>query len=498
MMNSGEMPVEDIMAKISPVAAKYIVHSTITIDGIVDRPDVIGAIFGQTEGLLGADLELRELQRSGRIGRIEVNMNTVSGKTTGEIIIPSSLDKTETAIVAAALEIIQRIGPCNAKIEVHNIEDVRTSKRQFVIERAKELLRELTEETLPDSQELADEVAQSVRMMEVSEYGKERLACGPAIEESDEIILVEGRADVLNLLKNGFKNVIAMNGTSAPQTIRELSRRKTMTVFVDGDRGGDLIVRELLSNAEIDFVTKAPDGKEVEELTKKEIHKAVRSRITAEQAKMDLGIDEHGQLKDQEETLRHQPFRTQKNVGQINHGQQHVAPHAPAAVSYAVHGTSGSTSVVSQVKKETAPVVQPKPQSSVPVSAARVASSAPVIPNGGVSRPREMVKEPVVVKKAGLSDEEKKLFKATLEDMFGTRGACIFDPKLSILGKVPLSELPSTVKSLNGGVYAIALDGAVETELVKLAEKINVTYLVGSSSKHKEPTKIQILTEDKL
>ena len=125
------------MGKISPVSSKYIVHSTIEIDGVVDRPDVIGAVFGQTEGLLGSDLELRELQRSGRIGRIEVNVNTSSGKTNGEIIIPSSLDKTETAIVGAALEIIQRIGPCNAKVEVKTIEDVRTSKRSFVIERAK-------------------------------------------------------------------------------------------------------------------------------------------------------------------------------------------------------------------------------------------------------------------------------------------------------------------------------------------------------------------------
>ena len=302
------------MAKISPVAAKYIVQSIISIDGIVDRPDVIGAIFGQTEGLLGNDLELRELQRSGRIGRIEVNTNTSGGKTSGEIIIPSSLDKTETAIVAAALEIIQRIGPCTAKIEVKKIEDVRVSKRQFVVERAKALLRELTESTLPDSQELADEVAQSVRMMEVSEYGRERLAAGPAIEESEEIIVCEGRADVLNLLKNGFKNGIALNGTSVPQTIKDLSRKKTITVFVDGDRGGDLIIREMLATAEVDFVTKAPDGKEVEEITKKEIHKALRSRITAEQAKLDLGIDNQGALKEEPEPRRtFQPLRRSKS-----------------------------------------------------------------------------------------------------------------------------------------------------------------------------------------
>ncbi|MFQ5475372.1 MAG: DNA primase DnaG, partial [Candidatus Nanoarchaeia archaeon] len=195
------------MAKISQVSAKYIVHATIDIEGVVDRPDVIGAIFGQTEGLLGADLELRELQSSGRIGRIEVTIETRAGKTKGTIIVPSSLDKAETAIIGAALEIIQRIGPCNAKLRVKKIEDVRVSKRSFVIDRAKELLRTLTDQVLPDSQEIADEVSHSVRVMEIQEFGKDRLPAGPAVVDSEEIIIVEGRADVLNLLKHGFKNV---------------------------------------------------------------------------------------------------------------------------------------------------------------------------------------------------------------------------------------------------------------------------------------------------
>src|SRR3989344_4898567 len=277
------------MGKISPVSAKYIIHANIDIEGVVDKPDVVGAIFGQTEGLLGADLELRELQKSGRIGRIEVNVETRSGKTKGNIVVPSSLDKAETAIVGAALEIIQRIGPCNAKMQVENIEDVRVSKRGFVIERAKELLKNLMERSMPDSQEIADEVAYSVRIMEVQEYGKDRLPSGPAIDESDEIIVVEGRADVLNLLKHGFKNAIALNGTSVPETIIELGKRKVITAFVDGDRGGDLIIKELTTVADIDYVTKAPDGKEVEEITKKEIHKALRSRISGEQAKLEIG-----------------------------------------------------------------------------------------------------------------------------------------------------------------------------------------------------------------
>lgn len=449
------------MAKISPVAAKYIVHSTIQIEGVVDRPDVIGAIFGQTEGLLGSELELRELQRSGRIGRIEVNVNTSSGKTVGEIIIPSSLDKTETAIVAAALEIIQRIGPCNAKVEVKKIEDIRISKRQFVIERAKALLKELTEETLPDSQELADEVSQSVRAMEVIEYGRDRLAAGPSIDDSDEIIVVEGRADVLNLLKQGFKNVIAMNGTSVPQTIKDLSHKKTITVFVDGDRGGDLIIRELLSTAEIDFVCKAPDGKEVEEITKKEIHKALRGRITAEQVKLDLGVDDQGALRDQ--TNGSNGGRTARFIP-----PQQSLPRRLEQQQRPPLDSRGSN----DLRAKFPPTRAPLPRREVELNSSR--------------------------KEVDFLGNEKKIFRATLDDLFGTHGACIFDQKLNVLGKVPLSELMSTIKSLNGGVYALVLDGAVDSDLAQAAEKLGINYVVGTTSQVKGPVKLTILTDEML
>ncbi len=419
------------MGKISPVSSKYIIHATIEIDGVVERPDVIGAIFGQTEGLLGSDLELRELQRSGRIGRIEVNVDTRSGKTKGDIIIPSSLDKAETSIVGAALEVIQRIGPCTAKIKVNNIEDVRVSKRNFVIERAKELLKQLTEKVLPDSQELADEVAYSVRVMELQQYGKDRLPAGPSIDESDEIIVVEGRADVLNLLKHSIKNSIAMNGTSVPDTIKELSKKKIVTVFVDGDRGGDLIIKELLNVADLDYITKAPDGKEVEEITKKEIHKALRGRVTAEQAKLDMGTKPNG----------YQSVR------------QSFAERRP------------------QPQRPVAPVTRSAPTTN------------------------RYTRRPVAVKSAPtLTTEQKTKFKSMLEDLIGTRGAYLLDEKLSILGKVPISELATTVKSLNSGIYAIVFDGLVDKPLLEIAEKSNVNYLVAMDSKIDSATKVGILT----
>jgi len=262
---------------------KYIIKAQITASGIVERPDVVGAIFGQTEGLLSDDLDLRELQKTGRIGRIRVNITSKNGKSTGEIIVPSSLDKVETAILAASLETIDRVGPCKARIDVTTIEEVRKSKRNYVIDRAKIILTTMVDEITPESSELTDEVKESVRMGEIKSFGEDQLPAGPNVDESDAIIVVEGRADVLNLLKYGIKNTIAVEGTSVSKTIGVISHEKTVTAFVDGDRGGELILRELFQIAEIDYIARAPMGKEVEDLTKKEIIKALRNKIPAEQ-----------------------------------------------------------------------------------------------------------------------------------------------------------------------------------------------------------------------
>ncbi|MHC1582548.1 MAG: DNA primase DnaG [Candidatus Syntropharchaeia archaeon] len=260
---------------------KYIIYASITADGVVERPDVVGAIFGQTEGLLGPDLDLRDLQKTGRIGRIEVNIESKGGKSTGTILIPSSLDKTETSVLAASLETIDRVGPCVAKITVSKIEDIRATKRKQIIERAKHIVKEMFEEGVPESHEILEEVRQAVRVEEITYYNN--LPAGPNIEDSDAILVVEGRADVLNLLRHGIKNAIAVEGTNVPSIIGELSKTKTVTVFTDGDRGGELILKELLQIADIDYIATAPEGKGVEELSYKEIVKALRNKLPVEQ-----------------------------------------------------------------------------------------------------------------------------------------------------------------------------------------------------------------------
>ena len=260
---------------------KYLIRARVEVDGNVDKPDVIGAIFGQTEGLFGSEFDLRELQDKGRIGRIIIDSKQQGGRTVGEIIIPSNLDRVETALVAAMIEFVDKVGPYNAKIQVLNIVDVRYEKIKKISERAKEILQQWFKEKPVDVKEILNEIESSVRTAEVVYYGPERLPAGPDVDKADTIIVVEGKADVANLLRYGYRNVIAIEGAKGkiPETVVNLSKQKTVIAFVDGDHAGDLILRELIRVAEVDYVARAPTGKEVEELTGKEIAKALKNAI---------------------------------------------------------------------------------------------------------------------------------------------------------------------------------------------------------------------------
>ena len=262
---------------------KYLIHAQINANGIVEKPDVVGAVFGQTECLLSNDLDLRELQRTGRIGRIQVKIHSNSGRAKGEIVIPSSLDRVETAILAASLETINRVGPCEAEIQTLKVEDVRAVKREQVVNRAKEIYKNMVESVGPASMKMIEEVREAMRIHEISEYGDDRLPAGPSIHTSDAIIVVEGRSDVLNLLKYGIKNTVAVEGVSVPQSIGDLSKKRTTTAFVDGDRGGELILKELLQIGDVDYITRAPKGKEVEDLEKDEVLVALRDKVPTAQ-----------------------------------------------------------------------------------------------------------------------------------------------------------------------------------------------------------------------
>lgn len=256
------------------------------MEGVVEKPDVIGALFGQTEGLFGPELDLRELQKSGRIGRIEISLDSKQDKTTGNINIPTSLDRVSTAIIAASIESINRVGPCKAKVILNKIEDIRDARRRIIINRAKDVLRKWTVETMPGTDEIFREVSEMLRLARVEKYGPEGLTAGPEINSAKEIIVVEGRADVINLLRAGIQNTIALEGAKIPQSIIKICKEREATAFLDGDRGGDLILKELQQVTTIKYVARAPRGKEVEDLTFNEIEKALKNKVPIENVKV--------------------------------------------------------------------------------------------------------------------------------------------------------------------------------------------------------------------
>ena len=256
--------------------AKYLIHADVTAEGVVERNDVVGAVFGQTEGLLGDDLDLRTLQDASKVGRIDVAINSQNGQSFGRITIASGLDRVETAILAASLETIDRIGPCRSTVDVDRIEDVRAAKRRAVVDRAKALLGAFEESTMT-SQELVEAVRESARTGEITTY--EGLPAGPRVAETDAIIVVEGRADVLTLLGYGVKNAIAVEGTNVPEPAAALTEQRTTTAFLDGDRGGDLILKELAQVGDVDYVAVAPTGESVEDLSREAALSALREKV---------------------------------------------------------------------------------------------------------------------------------------------------------------------------------------------------------------------------
>jgi len=258
---------------------KYVIEAKFEIEGVVEKPDVIGAVFGQTEGLFGPELDLRELQKSGRIGRIEIDLHSKQDKTTGTITIPTSLDRVSTALIASSIESINRVGPCASKVTLDKIEDVREARRKIIIDRAKEILHKWNIESMPSVDEVFKEISDTQKAGKVEKYGEEELPAGPDLASAKEIIVVEGRADIINLMRCGIANTIALEGAKVPEGVKKLCKEKVATALLDGDRGGDLILKELLQVTDVKYICRAPRGKEVEELNCKEIQAALDARV---------------------------------------------------------------------------------------------------------------------------------------------------------------------------------------------------------------------------
>ena len=429
------------MGKIYIDTVKYVVKANIEISGLVEKPDVVGAIFGQTEGLLGEELDLRELQKNGRIGRIEVNIKEKGGRSLGTIEVPSSLDVVETSIIAAALETVDRVGPCEASVKVDKVEDTRNIKRKKVIERAKELVKKMLATEIPERKEIADLVRSEVKIAEISSYGPDKLPAGPNLDSYESIILVEGRADVINLLKSDIINVIAVGGATGAtlsKTIINLCKKKEATLFVDGDRGGDIIMRGVLDVAEIDYIAKAPPGKEVEELARKEIIKILRTKVPVEQ--IEASIRRREGLGPTQELV--------KDIGRI------IEAH--------------------EKKVEKRETERREPERREPER-------------------RELEKRELE------SMKKKKMpsnIESILSELGGTLKARIYDEKMDILKEVPVSDITKELDAEN--MHTVIFDGIITQRLIDMVEAKDIKIIAGVKigNVFRKPEKLEIYVKE--
>lgn len=293
---------------------KYHVKLKFEVDGLVEKADIIGAIFGQTEGLLGPEMNLNELQKVSKVGRIEVNVDTKSNMAKGDAIIPMSTDISTAALIAAAIESIDKVGPFQAKFVLSGIDDIRAIKKKVIVDRAKKIVQEWATKTISEGEEMLKDVYDASKPGKLTTFGKAQLACGTGVFDSDWIILVEGRADVINLLRAGFDNAIAIEGAKIDETIIKLTEGKKVIAFLDGDRAGDLILKELHGVVNIDKVLRAPSGREVEECTPLEIAEILREGMQFAGANMQEARATARQLQYPERRQNHKKDRQEHTM----------------------------------------------------------------------------------------------------------------------------------------------------------------------------------------
>lgn len=255
---------------------KYHVKLSYQVDGLVERADIIGAIFGQTEGLLGPEMNLNELQRVSKVGRIEVSTTTTANTTSGDALIPMSTDIDTCALIAAAIESIDKVGPFDCSFKLDAIDDVRAAKKDDIVKRAKEIKQKWSTKSVSEGDTMLKDV-HSGTAGDVMTYGPSKLPCSSGVFDSNWIILVEGRADIINLLRAGYNNALAIEGARIDESIKELcSSKDKIVAFLDGDRAGGFILKELKSVVPIDVELRADEGVEVEELTPQRIDEILR------------------------------------------------------------------------------------------------------------------------------------------------------------------------------------------------------------------------------
>jgi DNA primase len=382
------------------------------------------------------------------------------------------------------------------------------------VDRAKELLLESFDDKGISTNEILAEVRESIRVEKISSIGEERLPAGPNVLDSDAIIIVEGRADVLNLLRCGIKNTVSVEGTKIPQIVADLSIKKNATAFVDGDRGGDLILRELLQVADIDYVAFSPRGRSVEDMSRKEIVKSLRNKIPADVLRAQIMCD--GEITDLVHDLDHTdsiaemiPTKTGVSIPTSDPLDEQITSVSTVIPDTTIHDVesksqlfcaaipqtmseSTQTQDLSQTrtirtkKSVKTPEIEPKlntklliPETMmIEVPLATVATIAGLVEHQDGEMPpvavTEETQQPVLV-------TEPRTVIEHADWMRQTGRARVLTGEGTIYGDYSLPEMHGILPKLKGDFAGVIIDETVNQRFVDIAAEIGMKFVVAKS-----------------
>ena len=289
------------------------------IFGRAEKHDVLGALYGYTKEISNDNpdmpVDLSLLQNEEKIDRIAVNLNKEEGdehlKGSIQIPIHSNMDEENLSYLAAALELLDQVGPTKAEINISSIDDVREERKSNIEARAASIKKRFNmgakrssnetmtteEEKNKNSKSGRKERGRKQPMKAViklsPDSSKESIFGGNRFKASSEVYIVEGRADIRNLSKFNLSNTIAVNGTNVSSILKYLERKDRLIIFLDGDRGGDLLCLELIERVghKIVGVIRAPERKEVENLSEDEVKQCLENSSSLHEAKWMTGTN---------------------------------------------------------------------------------------------------------------------------------------------------------------------------------------------------------------
>ncbi len=468
---------------------KYHVKLKFEVDGLVEKADIIGAIFGQTEGLLGPEMNLNELQKVSKVGRIEVNVETKGNVAKGDALIPMSTDISTAALIAAAIESIDKVGPFQAKFQLMGIDDIRAIKKKVIVDRAKKIVQDWATKTISEGEEMLKDVYDASKPGKLTSYGKAQLACGTGVFDSEWIILVEGRADVINLLRAGYDNAIAIEGAKIDETVVKLTEGKKVIAFLDGDRAGDLILKELAGVVKIDKVLRAPTGREVEECTPLEVSEILKDAYS---------LDTHAEPHQQELAPIQQEERRHERRDRDDRGGGGYGGRRDRGGGYGGRRDRGGGSYRDRggyrdrddrggggYGGRRDDYRDRDSQESYSSPSAPSAQEGPAQPSVTPGQPSALAANDAPELLTAIRDVYPQI-NETLE-------AVILDGSMNQLLKVPVSEVIKRLDSAEGAKYLV-IDGIVTQRLVEAADKAGIEYVVGHRTTGVKPSDIKVRT----